>query len=135
MQEQSAIDVTLPVAGLEDAQRPGNTEHTSTWRVDSDRSEIEFTIKHLKVTTVRGRFSSFAGMLAMDEENPQASSVERAVLKVRMAPPPASNVGDVARPRTLTSVSNVQPVTPGPVHSRLNASMPPLIPETEAEFS
>jgi polyisoprenoid-binding protein YceI len=50
-----------------------------SWKVDPDSSSIEFSIQHLKVTTVRGRFESFGGTLAMDEENPQASSVEGSV--------------------------------------------------------
>jgi polyisoprenoid-binding protein YceI len=50
-----------------------------SWRVDPESSSIEFSIQHLKVTIVRGRFESFGGTLALDEENPQASSVEGSV--------------------------------------------------------
>ena len=50
-----------------------------TWKVDPDNSSIEFSIQHLMVTTVRGRFESFEGTLVMDEEDPQASSVEGSV--------------------------------------------------------
>jgi polyisoprenoid-binding protein YceI len=46
------------------------------WKVDPDRSKIEFLVKHLQVTTVRGRFESFGGTLDMNEEDPPASSVE-----------------------------------------------------------
>lgn len=46
-----------------------------TWKVDPKRSSIEFLVEHLRVTTVRGRFESFEGMLEMVEEDPQASSV------------------------------------------------------------
>jgi polyisoprenoid-binding protein YceI len=49
------------------------------WQVDPKQSKIEFTVKHLKLTTVRGRFSQFEGTLQMDEENPPSSSVEGAV--------------------------------------------------------
>lgn len=49
------------------------------WKVDPDQSSIEFLVTHLKVTTVRGRFESFEGTLAMDEGDPQASSVEGSV--------------------------------------------------------
>ena len=49
------------------------------WRVDPANSSIEFSIQHLKVSTVHGRFESFGGTLVMDEENPQSSSVEGSV--------------------------------------------------------
>jgi polyisoprenoid-binding protein YceI len=50
-----------------------------SWKVDPDSSSIEFSIQHLKVTTVRGRFESVEGTLDMDERDPQASSVEGSV--------------------------------------------------------
>jgi polyisoprenoid-binding protein YceI len=50
-----------------------------SWKVDPDNSSVEFSVQHLKVTTVRGRFESFEGTLAMDENAPQASSVEGSV--------------------------------------------------------
>lgn len=50
-----------------------------SWKVDPDQSSIEFQVTHLKVTSVRGSFGSFEGTLEMDEENPQASSVEGSV--------------------------------------------------------
>ena len=50
-----------------------------SWKVDPSSSSIEFSIQHLMVTTVRGRFESFDGTLVMDEKDPQASSVEGSV--------------------------------------------------------
>jgi polyisoprenoid-binding protein YceI len=49
------------------------------WKVDSDRSKIEFLARHLRLTTVRGHFGSFEGTLHMNEEAPEASSVEGTV--------------------------------------------------------
>jgi len=49
------------------------------WKVDSNQSKIEFLVRHLRLTTVRGRFKSFEGTLYMDEENPPSSRVEGAV--------------------------------------------------------
>ena len=46
------------------------------WKVDPKLSKIEFQVKHLKVTTVRGQFANFEGTLHMDEETPPASQVE-----------------------------------------------------------
>jgi polyisoprenoid-binding protein YceI len=49
------------------------------WKVDPTKSEVLFLVKHFRLTTVRGRFRSFDGTLDMNEENPQASSVEGTV--------------------------------------------------------
>jgi polyisoprenoid-binding protein YceI len=49
------------------------------WKVDRDNSKIAFTVKHLRLTTVRGHFLRFAGFIHIDEENPQASLVEGTV--------------------------------------------------------
>jgi polyisoprenoid-binding protein YceI len=46
------------------------------WKVDPDRSKIEFQARHLRLTNVRGHFGSFQGSLAMNEEVPEASTVE-----------------------------------------------------------
>jgi polyisoprenoid-binding protein YceI len=49
------------------------------WRVDLDRSSIEFLARHLLVTTVRGRFESFEGFIDINEADPQASYAEGSV--------------------------------------------------------
>jgi polyisoprenoid-binding protein YceI len=49
------------------------------WRVDRENSRIGFAIKHLRLTTVHGRFVRFAGFIHIDEENPRASLVEGSV--------------------------------------------------------
>ena len=49
------------------------------WRVDPKQTKIEFLVRHLMVTNTRGRFLAFDGTLDMNEENPQASSVEGTV--------------------------------------------------------
>ena len=36
------------------------------WRVDADRSEVEFSVKHLLVARVSGRFTDFEGLLDVD---------------------------------------------------------------------
>jgi polyisoprenoid-binding protein YceI len=49
---------------------------TSTWRLDPAHSTIEFAVKHMMMTTVRGRFKEFQGTLTADEEHPEGCSVE-----------------------------------------------------------
>jgi len=47
-----------------------------TWTVDPVHSSVEFAVKHMMVTTVRGRFTEFDAAVNFDEANPEASSVE-----------------------------------------------------------
>lgn len=45
------------------------------WNLDTAHTQVEFTVKHMMVSTVRGRFNRFNGVLDLDEQNPHASSV------------------------------------------------------------
>jgi polyisoprenoid-binding protein YceI len=45
------------------------------WKVDPQRSKIEFIVRHFLVTKVRGQFRSFEGEIDMNEAYPQASVV------------------------------------------------------------
>ncbi|GIV62810.1 MAG: YceI family protein [Chloroflexota bacterium] len=47
-----------------------------SWKIDPAHSEITFSVRHLMVSNVRGRFERFSGEVHFDEENPQNSSVE-----------------------------------------------------------
>jgi polyisoprenoid-binding protein YceI len=49
---------------------------TSTWQIDPSHSLIEFSAKHLMITTVKGRFTSVSGTITVDEQNPDRSKVE-----------------------------------------------------------
>jgi polyisoprenoid-binding protein YceI len=46
------------------------------WEIDPAHSQIEFSVKHMMITRVRGRFGSFDGTLDLDLENPEESHVE-----------------------------------------------------------
>jgi polyisoprenoid-binding protein YceI len=48
----------------------------TTWEIDPAHTSIEFAVKHMMFTTVRGRFKSFTGTVRVDEQNPDRSSVE-----------------------------------------------------------
>lgn len=47
-----------------------------SWKIDSAHSEINFTVRHMMIANVRGRFENFAGSVEFDLENPENSSVE-----------------------------------------------------------
>jgi polyisoprenoid-binding protein YceI len=51
----------------------------NTWAIDSAHSIAEFAVKHMMVSTVKGRFRTLAGTLTIDEENPTRSSVTAAI--------------------------------------------------------
>jgi polyisoprenoid-binding protein YceI len=48
----------------------------STWKLDPAHSQIEFAVRHMMVTTVRGQFHKFAVALDFDEAHPELSTVE-----------------------------------------------------------
>ena len=49
---------------------------TRTWTIDPTHSIAEFAVKHLVITTVKGRFRDLEATLHIDEANPENSSVE-----------------------------------------------------------
>jgi polyisoprenoid-binding protein YceI len=56
------------------ATAPGTA--TSTWQLDPAHSSVEFAVKHMMMTTVRGRFKSVQATLTGDEEHPDGCCVE-----------------------------------------------------------
>jgi polyisoprenoid-binding protein YceI len=49
---------------------------TSTWAIDAMHSNAGFAIKHLVISTVRGRFGKVAGTVKLDEKDITKSTVE-----------------------------------------------------------
>ncbi|HEY0593810.1 MAG TPA: YceI family protein [Thermoanaerobaculia bacterium] len=49
---------------------------TTTWQIDPAHTAVEFAVKHMMFTTVRGRFKDVKGTIAIDEQNPDHSRVE-----------------------------------------------------------
>lgn len=48
---------------------------TETWNIDPAHTSVEFTVKHMMFSTVRGRFKDVKGTLNVDEKNPDRSTV------------------------------------------------------------
>jgi len=48
----------------------------TTWQIDPNHSLVEFSAKHMMITTVKGRFSKVSGTIVVDEQNPDGSQVE-----------------------------------------------------------
>jgi polyisoprenoid-binding protein YceI len=48
----------------------------TTWKIDPIHSHIEFSVRHLMITTVKGRFTGVDGSVVIDEADPSKSSVD-----------------------------------------------------------
>jgi polyisoprenoid-binding protein YceI len=47
-----------------------------TWQLDPTHSSVEFSVKHMMMTTVRGRFKSVRATLKGDRDHPEAAAVD-----------------------------------------------------------
>lgn len=48
---------------------------TSTWKIDPNHSTVEFAVKHIMISTVKGRFSEVEGEIVIADGDPSRSSV------------------------------------------------------------
>jgi len=48
----------------------------TTWTVDPAHTEVGFAVKHLMISTVRGRFGAVKGTVEQDDANPLASKID-----------------------------------------------------------
>ena len=47
-----------------------------SWTIDSAHSEVNFTVRHMMISNVRGRFEKFTGTVDFDEANPANTKVD-----------------------------------------------------------
>ena len=52
------------------------TAGVTVWTLDPAHSLVEFSAKHMMITTVKGRFADVKGTITVDEANPDRSVVE-----------------------------------------------------------
>jgi polyisoprenoid-binding protein YceI len=52
---------------------------TSTWNIDPNHSEVDFTIKHMSLSNVHGRFGNIKGAITLNEADITKSSVSVAI--------------------------------------------------------
>ena len=52
------------------------TVQATTWKLDPAHTAVEFAVKHMMFTTVRGRFKALSGEIHIDEQQPDKSHVE-----------------------------------------------------------
>jgi polyisoprenoid-binding protein YceI len=48
---------------------------TTTWKIDPNHSIVEFAVKHIMISTVKGRFSEVEGEIVIADGEPSHSSV------------------------------------------------------------
>jgi polyisoprenoid-binding protein YceI len=52
---------------------------SSSWTIDKNHTQVNFAIKHMGVSTVRGSISGGTGTVVLDEKDPTKSSVEATI--------------------------------------------------------
>ncbi|HEY3257506.1 MAG TPA: YceI family protein [Gemmatimonadaceae bacterium] len=51
-------------------------EIATKWQIDQAHSNVEFAVRHLMISTVKGRFGDIAGAITLDPQNPRLASVD-----------------------------------------------------------
>ena len=49
------------------------------WVIDAAHSNVEFSVRHLMIATVKGRFADVQGTVEIDDENPGNSTIDVAI--------------------------------------------------------
>jgi polyisoprenoid-binding protein YceI len=47
-----------------------------SWKIDSAHSEINFAVRHMMISNVRGQFQKFGGTIEFDEQQPANTTVD-----------------------------------------------------------
>lgn len=50
-----------------------------TWKIDPSHSHVEFAVRHLMISTVKGRFGEIDGFVTMTEGDPATASVDATI--------------------------------------------------------
>jgi len=46
------------------------------WKIDNAHSHVQFSVRHMMISTVRGEFEKFQGNIDFDQENPENSEID-----------------------------------------------------------
>lgn len=47
-----------------------------SWQIDQAHSEVNFAVRHMMISTVRGQFEKFSGIIEFDSETPENTTVD-----------------------------------------------------------
>ncbi len=64
------------VTGILALAAPLALAQTSTWAIDPAHSEVDFSVRHMSVSNVHGRFGKIQGNILLDEADATKSSVQ-----------------------------------------------------------
>lgn len=62
------------------ATEPARRTGVPTWQLDPAHSAVEFSVKHMMMTTVRGRFKEIEATLRGDRDHPEEAGVEARIM-------------------------------------------------------
>src|SRR5688500_17348743 len=68
------MTITSTIAGPTEAAHDGPV--ATTWQVDPTHSHAEFAVRHLMISTVKGRFAEVTGTLIGDDTDAESASIE-----------------------------------------------------------
>jgi polyisoprenoid-binding protein YceI len=69
----AALSAALLLPGV------GAFAQASSWAIDTNHSQVNFQIRHMGVSTVRGSISGVTGTVVWDDKDPSKSSVEATI--------------------------------------------------------
>lgn len=104
---------------------------TSTWKLDTNHTQVDFQIRRVPVSTVRGSFGGITGTVIWDEKDPSKCSVEAVIPtasittnnETRDKDLRSDNFFDVAKYPTMTFKSTAVTGTPGKLHITGNLTL------------
>lgn len=94
------------------------------WQIDSSHSSIEFSVRHMMLSKVRGRFQEFEGTVQIDQENPSRSYAEGTVQVASV------DTGSADRDNHLRTADFFEPDTYPTMHFRVTG----IEPRAEGEY-
>ena len=97
MLKKTSLQRTIASAGLLAGLAVAGTARASDWELDPAHTTATFSVRHLMVSTVEGRFEKVSGKVVLDEANPARSSVDIAI------DPSSINTGNSQRDGHLKS--------------------------------
>jgi len=83
---------------------------STTWKIDPAHTTVEFSAKHLMITTVKGRFSEVEGEIVISDADPSKSSVS-ATLKSASIDTRTSQRDDHLRSADFLDAANYPEIT------------------------
>lgn len=85
-----------------------NQGASRTWQLDPTHSSVEFAVKHMMMTTVRGRFKEIAATLRGDRDHPDEAAVEATIQVASIDTGVADRDGHLRSPDFFDADSHAQ---------------------------